>query len=219
MESQASNDPNIGREWNSFYGRQKIIERLVFPIGDLYEVQTIGTNAIRRYKVDRIEDEIEKDEYQSTPEYAAEYAARVAKREEEDRLAEEREAQAKAYHDDLDGFEATMNPMQRGKALAALNKAFLFDGKAMMRKEKIRELIAAGETTDSMEVDAIKPWTNSQWNRATGEQQRAHERKVAEAGKKTLYFVGNYDLGKIGYDYANFLLGKTTERATAASKG
>lgn len=217
MESQASNDPNIGREWDSFYGRQKIIERLFFPIGDLYEVQTIGTNNVRRYKVDRIEDVIEKDEYQSTPEYAAEYAARVARREEEDRLAEEREAQAKAYHDDLDGFDAAMNPMQRGKALAVLNKAFLFDGKAMMRKEKIRELIAAGEATETMEVDAIKPWTNRQWNRATGEQQRAHNRKVAAAGKKTLYFVGDYDMGKTGYDYANFLMSKAEKRLESCS--
>lgn len=212
--SQVSGDPNIGREWDSPCGRQKIVARVYYPVGDLYDVQTIGKNEIRRYGVDRIEEVIRRDEYELTPEYAAE----VARREEYQRLFDAREAEAEAARIDLDGFDATMNPMQRGKALAALNKVFRFDdGKIMSRKEKIRELIAAGETTETMEVDAIKPWTNRQWNRADGRQQEEHRRKVAAAGKKTLYFVGNYDFGKTGYDYANFLMSKAAERLEPCS--
>src|SRR5690606_10885445 len=44
------------------------------------------------------------------------------------------------------------------------------------------------------------------FNRATNEEQRAHAAKQRAAGKKTVYLVNDYDLGKTAYDYAAHLI-------------
>ena len=45
------------------------------------------------------------------------------------------------------------------------------------------------------------------YNRADNREQEAHDKRIKEGGKKTVYYIGGYDLGKIAYDYANHLKG------------
>jgi len=52
--------------------------------------------------------------------------------------------------------------------------------------------------------------SRTRYNRATNEEQEAHARKIREGGQKTVYLVGNYELGKTAYDYAEYLKGKVT---------
>lgn len=88
------------------------------------------------------------------------------------------------------------------KAKAVLEKDVSFGGKNMTLREVVEQLVASGAEVSSDEVDAIKPMSRMQFHRADQRQQDAHEKRVKEAGKKTLYYVGDYNLGKTAYDYA-----------------
>ena len=99
-----------------------------------------------------------------------------------------------------------MDARTRGAAIKALNKQFRFDGTVRTRREQAEHLIATGETTSTDEVDKIKAMSRRQWNRADQRQQDEHERRRKAAGKKTVYLVGGYDLGRTGYDYAEHLI-------------
>jgi len=117
------------------------------------------------------------------------------------------EAKAKAYRDDMDGFASDATPMKRGKIVSTLNKPIMFSGKRYTIKEKVRELVKDGKAElDTFQEDVIKPMSRTAFNRATQKEQDAHERRVKEASKKTVYTVGGYDMGKTGYDYAVYLL-------------
>ena len=146
-------DPNIGREWNSRHGRQRIRNRVAHG-GTLdvtnpkYEVETIGTHAIRIYSVDRIEDTIERDEYQLTPAYAKELADLEALT----RLHQEREAARKAEENaelaEIAKFTdaARMRPMSAGKARNALLKLIILSGVTITLRHAIVHLVASGKT-------------------------------------------------------------------------
>ena len=49
-----------------------------------------------------------------------------------------------------------------------------------------------------------------QYNRASQREQDAHEKKMREAGTKTVYTVSGSELGKYAYDYAQHLLVRGT---------
>lgn len=88
------------------------------------------------------------------------------------------------------------------KANSVLAKDVKINGKISTMREAVQELMAKGAELSTDEVDAIKPMTRRQFNRADGREQDAHDKRVKEGGKKTLYYVGNFDLGKTAYDYA-----------------
>lgn len=120
------------------------------------------------------------------------------------------EKEAKTKREYLDGFADDLPPMQKGRILASLNKQLRFDGKVMTIKDKVKEIIAEGGELRTEQENIIKPMSRTRWNRADNKQQAEHERKIRDAGKKTVYYVGNYDLGKTAYDYARFLKTKPT---------
>lgn len=80
----------------------------------------------------------------------------------------------------------------------------------------IESLFAIGKLKVATATEpAIKPMSRTRFNRADGAEQAEHERKMEEAGNKTIYLVGEIggewdgsELGKYAYDYAAYLLGQ-----------
>jgi hypothetical protein len=162
--------------------------------------------------------------FQTLDEAKKEADLQVARREEEVKwkaeVAEEEkkseEAKAKKKIDDyIDGFKDDADPKARGIAVKYLNKPIRSDGKVTTIKELVKSKLANGEKTSTFEEDKIKPMSRMAAFRADERQQREHEKRVKEGGKKTVYLVGNTDLGKIAYDYANYLSAKEPEQQEA----
>jgi len=124
----------------------------------------------------------------------------------------------KKEQENVDGFDKDMPKMRRGQVIKALNKMFNFDGKLMTRKEKVRELVNDNAKISVEEVDKIQPMTRLASNRANQREQDAHEQRIKDSGKKKIYYVGGYDLGKTAYDYANHLMEKKTSVGDMSEK-
>lgn len=118
-------DSRIGTEWDSVWGRQRLVEIEKSPTGDMYVVKTIGSGAVRKYGTtelggteDSLPNIIKKQEYELTQEYRDEVAER--KRLAEEREERDRKAQAERdkIHAEIVAFGewAGMSPMQIGKA-------------------------------------------------------------------------------------------------------
>lgn len=121
--------------------------------------------------------------------------------------AEDAKRRAEIEADTYNGFLDGQTPAKKGLIRKALAKQWRFDGVAMTSRERIESLLAKGELeVDSYEEDKIKPMSRTQFNRASQREQDAHEKKVREGGKVTVYTVSGSDLGKIAHDYASFLL-------------
>lgn len=123
-----------------------------------------------------------------------------------------------ADKNNIDGFGSEQTPMQLGRTIAALNKAVQVDGKPTTIKAVVKKLVESGELTSTELHDVIKPMTRLQSFRANQQEQDAHEKKIKDAGKKTVYYVGDYNLGKTAYDYAQYLINsKSLDTATLNS--
>ncbi len=112
----------------------------------------------------------------------------------------------KAIRDNIDGFADGLSPMQKGKVISILNKQMRFNGTIMAIKDKVKEMIIEGVELHTAQENVIKNMTRTQWNRADQKQQDLHEKRMRESGKKTVYYVGNYDLGETAYSYAQYLV-------------
>lgn len=189
LPDNEKDDPNIGREWNAVWGRQKIIG--IFG-GDLYEVKTIEDGVIRRYRMSEIERIITDDEYKLTPEYAKE----VDEREEVNRLREERNKAAAEIAAKIDAEIAEftrskgMSPPNAGKARQALIAQVRYNGDQIIsRKELIESLVAEGRTIE---------FTDG-------------ERTLTTPGSDT--FMSENSTTKTGMDYAEYLISKGNDLA------
>jgi hypothetical protein len=100
-------------------------------------------------------------------------------------------AEAQAGREDLDGFDADMTPMQRGRVRDALTRMMNYRGKAMSRRDIIRALVADGAQ--------IVDWAG------TPALERPDESGLDQKA-----------LTKTGIDYARHLLAKAVEPAPAA---
>jgi len=127
--------------------------------------------------------------------------------EESDKKAQE----AKAEHNNIDGFGDTLLPHHKAKAIKDLNKQVRIAGVVDSIKNHVRNKVEKGETTSSYEEDKIKPMKRRDFNNATQAEQDAHDKRIKESGKKTTYQVGNHNLGKTAHDYANYLINKKND--------
>ncbi len=145
-----SKDPNIGREWNSKWGRQKIVG--VYE-GDLYEVKTLENEAIRRYPIKDIEETISKDEYRLTTEYAEEQA----EREKTNRQREDQDARSiardEAISAEIAKFTSSigMSPPNAERVRAALLMNVVYEDGAITRKSLIEKLVSDGRSVEEKE--------------------------------------------------------------------
>jgi hypothetical protein len=130
---------------------------------------------------------------------------------------EQVEAQDKEKQDDIDGFLDDSKPMVRGRAVKSLNKQVRYNGNVATLKSHVKKLVEDGAELSIEEVDKIKPMSRAAFNRATSEQQQAHEEKIKKGGKKKVYYIGDVDLGKTAYDYAAHL--QSISGASKSDKG
>lgn len=138
---------------------------------------------------------------------------------EEERKAQEEKAAIKA--DTLNGFLDGKPAMQQGKIRKNLSTQIRFsDAGILTKRQRIENLWESGNLeTDTFQENKVKPMTSRQIMRSDNAQQAAHEKRVKEAGKKTTYLVNGSDLGKVAYDYANFLLeNKVTQPDSSKTK-
>ncbi|NYT68806.1 hypothetical protein [Pusillimonas noertemannii] len=184
-------DPNIGREWDSTYGRQRIAQRIQHPTGDMYEVETLGgdgSGEVRRYRVDDIEDTIKTDEYRLTPEYAAEQA----EAEETRRLRAERDARAAEQADKVNAeiaeFTSGMTPANAERTRLALVAQVKSAGAVITRKSLV----------DSRVADGYKVVSHD-----------GRRRLEAEDGR----YLEERQTTKTGMDYAAFLIARAEAQA------
>lgn len=129
------------------------------------------------------------------------------KKEEEDKTAA---IKADTYNGFLDGKPENTKSLIR----KALSKQYNFtDGGGVMTvRERIEKFNDNGTLKIStLEENKIKPMSKMQFHRADQKQQDAHEARVKEAGKKTTYLVNESELGKIGYDYAEYLIAQKSK--------
>lgn len=140
---------------------------------------------------------------------AAQAAERAA---EEQREAEAAAAAAAAFAETTLGqYLATLTPIKAGAARKALEKRVSASGKPTTIASFIEAQHADGTLAiDTEEVGKIKPMSRAAFNRADGREQAAHEKRMREAGTKTVYYVNDMDLGASAYGYAAYLLGEAS---------
>lgn len=183
---EGGRDPNIGREWDSVWGRQRIVERKESPTGALYLVETVDGGKVgtqRQYSVDNMEDAIRRQEYETTDAYQDEQ-----RQAEEDRLKREERHQRQAYERakqdaEVQAFadERRMSTLGAAKARDALMKQVSYNGVAVTRKALIEQKVEGGA-------------------RVVGE---GSERRL-ESNDDT--FLGQAAITKTGMDYAEYLI-------------
>lgn len=133
------------------------------------------------------------------------------------RIAQEAEAAEQARQarlaDDVNGFiTAEHAPNQAELIRKNLEKPVRINGVVAT----LREHLDGWHTAQKLEVSTYEEWrikdmSRTAFNRATNEQQRAHAERQRAGGKKTVYLVNNYDLGKTAHDYAAHLLAMTAD--------
>lgn len=85
------------------------------------------------------------------------------------------------------------------------------NGDVITRAEWIKRRVEAGARPTVEMTNKVKPMTRAQFNRASNEEQRAHEKKVAAGGKIPQYWLGNASVNKTEYDYAVKLVAELPE--------
>lgn len=106
------------------------------------------------------------------------------------------------------------------RANAVLDRPVREGEEQMTRRQWVERKVAEGLKARITQEDRIKPMSRMAYFRASNEEQRAHERKVKEAGKKDTYWIGDYEVSKIEHDYAQRLIAergaKPAEAATTS---
>ena len=181
------------------------IKPIKVRIGDALENRWNLQNEDNRLRALKGEREIGGDSLHKTREAAIAEAERQSVRAEQDRkLAAERKAgedASKAKEQERIESNRGLSIVER-KANSTLNKDVRIDGKVMTLREAVEMLVARGEELTTEEEPKIKPMSRREFNRADNRQQESHEKRMKEAGNKTVYYIGGYDLGKTAYDYA-----------------
>jgi hypothetical protein len=142
---------------------------------------------------------------------------RNAEQSESDRQKEESEKTKKAgvfgsSGERVEGFikSSGQNALAAGRTRKALESQIRdSSGRVSSRAEWVDRKLAEGGKLTTAEEDKIKPMTRAQFNRADNREQDAHEKRIKEAGKKTVYRIENgdssWEITKTEYDYARYI--------------
>ena len=109
--------------------------------------------------------------------------------------------------------------LQEARTDAALDKQVRENGEVLTRRQWVERKVAEGLKTKVTQEDRIKPMSRMAYFRANNEEQRAHDRKVKEAGKKDVFWIGDYEVTKTEHDYANALTDKAAVLLTDPASG
>lgn len=211
----AEKDQNIGRTWNTTDGKATITA-LLYPkraessIAAMYEY-TNEKGALFRVSEDEIEETIQRNEFDASPEGIARREARelaYAKAQADKEVMNAKMEEIKA-HDDVKlapFFDSTdYSAMKIGQAKKVLLAPVRREGQIIKLYELV-EILAGGDL--KMEVvmeDRIKPMGRMAAFRADNQAQAAHERRIKEAGKKKVHYIGGFEVGAFEFAYAGFV--------------
>lgn len=106
---------------------------------------------------------------------------------------------------------ANYSPLMIGRAKLSLDKSIRYENQLMPAYAFVQALLAKGLTPRTTEEDRIQPMSSMAYFRASNEQQRAHEDRIREGGKKTVHHVGDLEVGSFEHAYANFLASKALQ--------
>ncbi len=160
-------------------------------------------------KENQIDEAIRKDAFELTSEYqtAKDKVAHSAK------LSLEAQEKAAVFLCEkskrIDKFtaDAGYTSLKAGQAKTALLKLVRYKGSVLTASEFVEALLAEGFQISISLEDKLKPMSRLAYFRATNEQQRAHERKVKEAGQKTVYNLGPFEIGAFQHAFARHCTG------------
>lgn len=216
--TETTNHPFIGRQWNSHLGIATIIS-MPYAAKPEYGMQAVfeinyANGSYLRVDENKVEAKILRDEYDATPEGRAKKAAEHEQFQRDQQAIASAEAFHKAKkHERLETINLWLSttkftPMQAGKAREALLKEFLYCefNQSLSRSEFIEKRIFLGDKPETREENKIKEMSRMAYFRASGQEQDDHEKKIREAGTKTVYSIGNYDVTKAEFDFANYLI-------------
>lgn len=121
----------------------------------------------------------------------------------------ELEAQDKARQ----AAEEARKAENRGKSVVERHKDAVLSkqirdserGDVVTRREWVERKVEQGLEPKITQEDKIKPMSRLQFNRASNAEQAAHERKIKQAGKKDVFWLGDFEVTKTEHDYAQSL--------------
>ncbi|MBO4640879.1 MAG: hypothetical protein J5710_14100 [Treponema sp.] len=126
--------------------------------------------------------------------------AKAEKQKESDAKAEKEKEIKEKYH----GYFDSRSGLDKARDLKNLEKKFNFDGKVMTSKDFVEQAIDNGAEIKEREVNKLDYPSRTRWNRMNGYEQEQYERRIKEAGKKTVYSINGYEFPKTVVDYAKY---------------
>lgn len=180
-KAEADGPVKVGDSWDHWASydskptTKRVISRETRNGEPVYLVQVEGERTADILTAEQVEQEKARDARNLESRKAAEA---------KDRAAEEKAAKAKADAEDLDGFTDGMTPMQAGKVIAALTAKVNYKGRAISRRDLVREKVRDGAVMDEIESEG----------------------EILMAPDET--FLGRPQITKTGLDYAKHLIAK-----------
>jgi hypothetical protein len=176
----------------------------------------IGTDKTQGDSLHQTRDQAVK---QAEQDYAREQSKEEADKNQAEREAADSARKVARQADNANGFIGDgVAPNVAELTRKALDKLVRIDGAERSIREHIDGWSAEGTlSASSYEEWKIKDMSRQAFNRATQAEQDAHARKQRQGGKKTVYLVNDFDLGKIAHDYAQYLLSAKTDQSADAS--
>ena len=127
----------------------------------------------------------------------------------------QKESEAKTAHKQtaFNGFLANKTDLAAATAEKALQKKYKFEDKNYTVAEYVEQAVASGNVElKTKEVPKYAGASRRAWNKMDAREQAADAERVKNSGTKTEYYVNGYDLGKTGYDYAQYLQAKAKDQ-------
>ena len=118
--------------------------------------------------------------------------------------ADAKSAKEKEINEKYNGYFENRKGLDKARDLKTLEKKYNFDGKVMSSKEFVEQAMDNGAEIKEREVNKLDYPSKTRWNRMNGYEQEQYERRIKEAGKKTIYSIDGYEFPKTVVDYAKF---------------
>lgn len=189
----------VGREWDSPYGRQRIARVIQHPTGEMVEVETVGSQAVRRYDAKRIDETIAKDVHRTTPAYQKERAEQAEMQKMRAESQARQEAAAAKVREEVKGFTDAkkMSPMAAKKAENALLRQVRSNGNIVKTKDLVERRVAEGMRVETITIKGKA------------------KRVLAEPGGDGAFI----ELNKTALDYAEHVVRQQAEQKPNTIKG
>ena len=126
--------------------------------------------------------------------------ARAEKQKEADVKAEKEKEIKEKYN----GYFDNRSGLDKARDVKLLEKKYNFDGKVLSQKDFVEQAIDGGAEIKEREVNKLDYPSRTRWNRMNGYEQEQYERRIKEAGKKTVYSINGFEFPKSVVDYAKY---------------